>query len=519
MGCTEQDKLQGLAAYFTFDTFFPPKNVALNKFSSSSDGLHRICEELIESYKKKNTEQLLNALLSREILIEILKSIQEGVQVVDNQGIIRYVNNAFLKMLGLKEHERIGKSVFEVSPDGSLATVLKTGQPVNNLRNRPKGTSVELISSAAPIQICGQMIGAIAITQDIQDIINLTEQLRKSKVMVESLSEKIGYLSKATYTFEDLIGSSVAMQNVIDMAKIAAQSDITVLIQGETGTGKEVIAHAIHNSSARAKRPFISVNCSAIPQNLLESEFFGHEKGSFTGAYKRKLGKFELANGGTLFLDEIGEMDLVLQAKILRAIQEKEIQRVGGETKIPLDVRIIAATNRNLRTMVAEGSFRQDLFYRLNVWNIMIPPLRERKADLEILAEFLLRKLSRKLGRKDNIALSKKALDIMYKYDWPGNVRELENVLERAVLHSKGKSIIEDNDLKFLSIEGISVIDQSLNIIMPLEEAEKLIIKNAIAQYGSSYESKKKIANALGISLATLYNKLQKYKLSKEVSW
>lgn len=513
MGCSENDIIRRLGAYFSFDE---EQEGIFDKVILNTNDINEIREEILNIINKKSGEQLLKILLSREILIEILKSIQEGVQVVDCEGIIRYVNDAFLKILGLSKQERIGKSVFEVSPDGSIAAVLKTGQPVNKLRNRPKGTSVELISSAAPIKICGQMIGAIAINEDIKDIIHLTEKLRKSKVMVDSLSEKIGYLSGATYTFEDFIGLSVATQNVIEMAQTVAQSDVTVLVQGETGTGKELIVHAIHNSSTRVGRPFISVNCSAIPQNLLESEFFGHEKGSFTGAYKRKLGKFELANGGTLFLDEIGEMDLVLQAKILRAIQEREIQRVGGEAKIPLDVRIIAATNRNLKTMVAKGSFREDLFYRLNVWNIIIPSLRERKADIELLADFLLRKICRKLGRS-SITLTKRAIEIMYKYDWPGNVRELENVLERAVLNSKEKSIIEENDLKFLTIEGVSKIAQPFNDILPLEEAERLIIKKAIEYYGVSYDSKNKIADALGISLATLYNKIKKYKLSKEV--
>ena len=238
------------------------------------------------------------------------------------------------------------------------------------------------------------------------------------------------------------------------MARTAAQNDLTVLIQGETGTGKEIIANAIHNASRRARKPFISLNCSAIPENLLESEFFGHEKGSFTGAIKRKIGKFELAHGGTLFLDEIGDMDLRLQAKILRAIQEKKIERIGSDNQIQIDVRIIAATNRDLRKMVFEGSFRKDLFYRLNVWNITIPPLRERKADIEILTTHLLKKICKKLGRR-SITVSPEALSIMIRYDWPGNVRELENVLERIVLNSKGKEYIDGNDLKSIIIEDV----------------------------------------------------------------
>ena len=419
----------------------------------SLEDLEEYCQDLLQDNKEQNASVLLDFLLSREVLLEILEALQEGIQVADNEGIIRYVNNAFLEITGLKKEDRIGKSVFQVSPDGGLAPVLKTGKPVSNLRNFPTGTQVELVSKATPLYVFGKQIGVVAITKDIQDIVKLSKQLEKSEIMVQNLSEKLDHFVKAVYSFDDIIGSSVAMQNVIEMAKIASQTDTTVLIQGETGTGKEMIAHAIHKASARSKKPFISINCSAVPPNLLESEFFGHEKGSFTGAYKRKFGKFELANGGTLFLDEIGDMDLALQAKILRAIQEKAIQRVGGETKIPLDVRIIVATNRDLRKMVGEGSFREDLYYRLNVWNITIPPLRERKADLEELTEHLLGKICRKLGRK-RMHLSPAAKRLVYSYSWPGNVRELENVLERAVLSSRGKLTIEAADLDFLTLNS-----------------------------------------------------------------
>lgn len=444
-------------SYETFSSFEIREFNHLQSICNSTNLLKDLCNELHLECKTQKKMTFIDILLSRQILIQILDSIQEGVQVVDNLGTIKYVNPTFLKILGLQEDERIGKNIFEVSPDGSLATVLKTGQPVTNLKNNPKGTDIQLVSSAVPIYIADNMIGAIAINQDVRDIISLTEQLRKSKLIVNSLSEKIGHLSSAQYTFEDFIGSSVATQNVVDMAKIAAQNDTTVLIQGETGTGKEIIANAIHNASLRAGKPFISVNCSAVPHDLLESEFFGHEKGSFTGAVKRKLGKFELANGGTLFLDEIGDMDLSLQAKILRAIQDKEIQRVGGEKTISLDVRIIAATNRDLKKMAKEGTFRQDLFYRLNVWNINIPPLRERKADLKELTDFLIKKVCRKLGRK-TVTINSKAWEILFNYNWPGNVRELENVIERAILSSNNQLNIEADDLKFISINDNSAL-------------------------------------------------------------
>jgi PAS domain S-box-containing protein len=502
-----------LSNYIFTDLFHHLQMKELGIFKKTSldiEDLTRLSSDLLTNIRGDQALRILNIILTREIFIEIFKSIQEGVEIVDSEGIIRYVNPAFLRIVGLEEKDRIGKSIFDVSPDGSLVTVIRTGKPVNNLKNYPKGTSVKLVSSAIPIYIQSHMIGAIAFVQDVEEIISLNEKLRESEKMVENLSEKMTYYSNSNRTFEDVIGNSVAMQNVIEMAKIAAQSDAVVLIQGETGTGKEVIANAIHKSSTRSRKPFISINCSAIAETLLESEFFGHEKGSFTGAYKRQLGKFELANGGTLFLDEIGDMNLSLQGKILRAIQEREIRRVGGETNISLDVRIISATNRNLKKMVAEGTFREDLYYRLNVWNIVIPPLRERRADIEVLVNCLLNKICRKLGKRV-ASIHEKAMDLLYNYNWPGNVRELENVLERSILNLKG-NVISAEDFKFLTTNELPSTPQ-WNTVMPLEEAEKQIIKKALEQYGDSYQDKKKIAQVLGISLATLYNKLLKYNL------
>ncbi|HBY71181.1 MAG TPA: Fis family transcriptional regulator, partial [Lachnospiraceae bacterium] len=267
------------------------------------------------------------------------------------------------------------------------------------------------------------------------------------------------------------------------------------------------------NASRRAKKQFISINCSAIPKELLESEFFGHEKGAFTGATKNKIGKFELASGGTLFLDEIGDMDLSLQTKILKAIEEKNIQRVGGVENIPIDIRIISATNRDLENMAKRNLFRQDLYFRLNVFNIEIPPLRERKEDLEYLAQFIINKICKKLG-KCVPKLSDKAFSTLYEYDWPGNIRELENVLERAIINCRGSKEISIEDLNhYVSNDYFVIKDDQPDSIMPLEKAEIMLIKNAIKKHGSSYEGKREAAKTLGISLATLYNKINKYKI------
>ncbi|WZL73708.1 sigma 54-interacting transcriptional regulator [Clostridiaceae bacterium 35-E11] len=442
------DKLPSLTLD-TFKYFGNGKIIESIKKSQESEFYHESLLALLSEESLNSNKQLLERLLDREMLVEILESIPQGVQIVDRDGIIVYVNVAFLDIVNVEANERIGKSIFEVSYDGSLSTVLRTKKSVSNLMNFPKGTSVELVSNASPIFYEGEMIGAVAAVNDVKDVMDLTEQLKKSKYMVKNLSEKITHLSTAKYTFDDIIANGLKMQSVLEMCQVAAQSDSVVLIQGETGTGKELIAHAIHNASARAQQPFITVNCSAIPKNLLESEFFGHEKGAFTGAYKRKLGKFELANKGTLFLDEIGEMDLELQPKILRAIQEKEIQRVGSEDRIQVDVRIISATNRNLIQMIHKGEFRRDLYYRLNVWNINIPPLRERREDLGHLINFLTQKTCRRLGKK-YASFCSDAMTIMYQYNWPGNIRELENVIERAIIGLRNRDTVEMKDVEYL---------------------------------------------------------------------
>ncbi len=459
---------------------------------------------------EKNAEKTSDYLFNREILLDILDNIQEGVEIVDSRGIVKYVNPAFLEITGLKKEDRIDKSVYNVSPDGGLVKVLENKKPVRNLQNFPKGTSAKLVSNASPIIICGQMIGAITTLRNQKDIFTLTEKLKKSEKELKNLTEKITNLSSSEYTFNDFIGSCPATKQVMRMAQKATTNNSVVLLQGETGTGKEIIANAIHNGSYRSENPFVCVNCSAIPENLLESEFFGHEKGAFTGAQKRKLGKFELANKGTIFLDEIGEMPLSLQVKILRVIQEKKIQRLGGEKVIPVDVRIIAATNRNLEKMIKDGNFREDLYYRLNVWNIQIPPLRERKEDLHELVTHILEKKFKKIGR-NFVPLAKETFDLIYNYDWPGNVRELENVLERAVINCSGKAQIEPEDLKLSLAKDMD--ESKLKGIMPLHKAEKIIIKNALERFGYSYEAKKRIADEIGVSLATLYNKIKKYNL------
>jgi len=433
--------------------------------------------------------------IQKEIFFQALNSTIEGIQIANAQGTEIFVNTAFLEITNLKPEDRLEKYVFDVSPDGGLAHVIKNKSSIKNIRNHPKGTNVELISNAAPILINGNYFGAVSVMQDITE-------LQKSREAVTYLNKKVASLSTAKYSFKDIIGNCNLIQRAIVMAEKVAQVDLTVLIQGESGTGKEIFAHAIGNASVRKSGPFISVNCAAIPEQLLESEFFGHEKGAFTGANTRKLGMFELADKGTLFLDEIGDMNLNLQSKLLRVLEEKEFLRVGGTTSIKVDVRIIAATNRELLALIQEGKFRADLFYRLNVINITIPPLRERLEDLRLLTYFLIEKIKKRIG-KNIIGISEDALEVLKEYRWPGNVRELENVIERASVFCQGDTI-QLSDI---------FLPQAFNAAISIKNTEEEKITALLMEYGCSVEGKKEVARILNISLATLYNKIKLHGL------
>ncbi len=319
-------------------------------------------------------------------------------------------------------------------------------------------------------------------------------------------------LSAITKTKDDMIARDPAMMRWIEMADKVAPSEANILITGESGTGKEVMARYIHSKSNRSKKPFISVNCAAIPENLLESELFGHEKGAFTGAVARRVGKFEEANGGTLLLDEISEMDVRLQAKLLRAIQERVIDRVGGTSPVKVDIRIVATSNRDLMASCKKGEFREDLYYRLNVINLQLPSLRQRPKDVEALAQFFIDKFS-ELNGLPKKTLSSLARQALVNYAWPGNVRELENTLHRAVLLSSG-TIIEASDLfdevtqESLKVTVKSDVEKSLLIGRTVASVEKDLILNTLDHCSGN---RTHAANILGISIRTLRNKLKEY--------
>jgi transcriptional regulator with GAF, ATPase, and Fis domain len=376
-------------------------------------------------------------------------------------------------------------------------------------KNKHAFTEEQLNLSAA---VCSHI--AIAVS-NIRAYEKIESQLHEINLYKSKLEEENLYLQeqiKIAYNYSEIVGSSIEMKNVFDLVGRVATADSTVLLQGETGTGKELIARAIHNSSHRKKHLMVKVNCAALPASLIESELFGHEKGSFTGAIERRIGKFELANNSTLFLDEIGELPLELQVKLLRALQEREIERIGGKSTIKINVRIIAATNRNLQEEMTAGRFRNDLFYRLNVFPIIIPPLRERKEDIPLLTNHFIQRLSPKLGKRA-VTITRKALEQMIPYDWPGNVRELEHMIERSLLMTSGNIIKE---IYLPVTEKNKAVNKTEGMpIKTIDENEREYILSILEKSKGRIRGAGGAAALLNIPPTTLHSKMKKLGIRK----
>jgi len=337
---------------------------------------------------------------------------------------------------------------------------------------------------------------------DIEELKIIVERaIQQYKLKVENIYYREE--EEKRFNFEEIVGKSSAIEKVLEMIERVSPTPATVLITGESGTGKELIARAIHKNSLRKEGPFVVVNCAAFSLNLLESELFGHERGAFTGAIAQRIGRFEMAHGGTIFLDEIGEMDHSIQSKILRVIQEKEFERVGSSKNIKVDVRILAATNKDLKREVEEGRFREDLFYRINVFNIEVPPLRERKEDIPLLVEHLINKYNKILNKRVK-AFTPTAMNFLLDYNFPGNIRELENIIERSIIMAK-EEIIDETYFNFIKVEG--KLDKKGN----LKEWEKdLIVKTLIQSQGN----RTRAAEVLGISRRSLLDKIKRYQIT-----
>lgn len=465
--------------------------------------------------------QITNLKEMQVMLEAIFNSTQDAISVVDQNGMGVMVNPAYTKLTGLSSEEVIGKpATVDIAEGESIhIKVLQTRKPVRNARLKVGPYKKEVIVDAAPIIVDGELRGSVGVIHDVSEIKKLTEELNQAKQIIRKLEAK--------YTFDDIISEDPKMLEVIDRARKAANLPVTVLLRGESGTGKELFAHAIHNASNRKFNQFIRVNCAALSQSILESELFGYEEGAFTGAKKGgKKGLFEEANGGTIFLDEIGEINPGTQAKLLRVLQEKEIVRVGGTRAIPVDVRVIAATNIDLEEAIKRGEFREDLYYRLNVIPIRIPPLRERKKDIYPLTIHIIRKFNQDYGRSIQ-DVSPGVMGRLIEYDWPGNVRELENFIGRAIINMKfNETVIEEKHLPELtSINwdkgdtpsedhvGRNEVKSGRTLEEVLDETEKIYIKKVLEEENFN---KTAAAKKLGISIRNLYYKIRKHKLDMQ---
>lgn len=434
-----------------------------------------------------------------------------GYIVTDPYGKIIFINNAYCRFLGKAAEEVLGKPIVEVLPNSRLPEVAKSGTPAMGVWQK-QGDDY-LFGHRIPLYRAGKIVAAMGqlIFQKPDDVKNLVQKMNQLQSQLEFYQEELNLLWSPKHTFDSIVGHSSKISAAKKIAQKAAASDATVLIQGETGVGKEVFAHAIHSASKRYSKPFIKINCAAIPYDLLESELFGYEEGAFTGAKKRgKPGKFELANEGTLFLDEIGDMPLNMQAKVLRVLQEREAERVGGLRPFKVNARIIAATNQGLEQAVKDGRFRADLFYRLNVLPINLPPLRERREDIPDFIEAALTRVTRQLKCTAK-RIKPEALKVLGEYPWPGNVRELFNVIERMANLIDGDEIgLTDLPLGIFSKNSRSHAGKARSLRGIVEEAEKEAIVQALKEAKGNVTL---AAKMLGIHRVTLHDKLKIYAI------
>lgn len=443
------------------------------------------------------------------VLDTMMSAVDELLIVVNKEGYIEALSKAYAEFLSVEQKNVIGRHVSEVIENTRMDIVTKTG--LAEIGEFQEIHGEKMIATRIPISKDGEIIGAFGrvLFRNARELEILHDKLNTMESELNLYKKTFGKVNASKYRVDDIIGECDIMKELKESVKKVAKTNSSVLILGESGTGKELFAHSIHSASMRKNEPFICVNCGTIPENLIESELFGYEEGAFTGAKKGgKTGLFQAANGGTIFLDEIGDLPLPMQVKMLRVLQDKEIQKVGSNVREPINVRVVAATNKNLNSMIKEGQFRSDLYYRLNVVTLNIPALRERKDDLPFLVNSLLTKISKKenLG---NITISKAAMEYLISYDWPGNVRELENVIERAINFIGSDKKIEIKHLP-VWITGIENAGDVRNLKEIVENAELEGIRNALRQCKNK---KTKAARQLGISRTTLYEKMLKYGL------
>ncbi len=461
----------------------------------------------------------------------ILDAIGEGVYGFDTQGNAVFINPAAEKMTGWQSKELLGKRIHQYHHhsyangepyDACDCKIFNTAQDgisrqvKGEVFWRKDGSSFPVEYTTQAVFKDNQIIGAVAVFRDVSQQQQTESDLRHALVNIQQLTDKLkaenSYLQSELaneWQVSGLVGNSSTLQTMLQQVELVAKTDATVLILGENGTGKELVSRNIHALSLRSQTTMVKVNCAAFSASLLESELFGHEKGAFTGAFEQRKGRFELADKGTLFLDEIGELSLEAQSKLLRVLQEHEFERVGGNKTINVDIRVIAATNRDLAKMVELGTFRMDLFYRLNVFPVNVPPLRDRLEDLPSLCHSIIEKLNKKIG-KNIEAISHKSLSMLSDYHWPGNIRELQNLLEREIILSQ--SDILDFNFKLAKSKPSTV--QAIGTLM---ENEKHYILSTLKRCKWRVGGKAGAASTLGLPDSTLRSKMQKLGIARPV--
>lgn len=449
-----------------------------------------------------------------ELMELVLENAYQGVIVIDDKGIVRYFNSAMERISGLKRQEIIGKHVTSYSKVTRMHLVLESGEAELGIKCQQWDN---VILNRAPIRKNGRIIGAVGMFLFKEwELNDLVSKLDKLEDTVKNYKQRLRDILAADYELGDIVGQSDSIAKCKVLARRVADTEASVLITGESGTGKELFAHAIHNLSRRRSKPFVKVNCASIPSELIEAELFGYEPGAFTGALnKTKMGKFQLADKGTLFLDEVGDMPLDMQAKVLRALQSKEIERLGGNRSYKMDFRVIAATNMDLTKALRENRFRSDLYYRLNVVPFQLEPLRKRTGDTSILVNFFLSGIARQNNRPKP-RISPQALGILEAHSWPGNVRELLNTIIYSASNSEG-TVIEPRHLPPDLLSSEHLAEEAVpvgSLSRTAKDSQKQAIITALAQAGGN---KTKAAGLLNIHRATLYKKIKAYGISPDM--
>ncbi|MDR2006115.1 MAG: sigma 54-interacting transcriptional regulator [Acidaminococcales bacterium] len=462
----------------------------------------------------------LGKYLSKET-IKLFDMFSEGIVITDENMVVCYINNSFFDYSLLESYEQIiGKKLPDVRKNSRLPEVMKTKKPLLNIhRIIPQGEGfseayVDLLPFFREDTADMEIIGVLIVVRDTKVLKALFDRLKEEKESFQQLDKQLRGVFSVKFSFKNVIGVD---SDFCKIARKASKSDGPVLLLGESGVGKEVIAQSIHNASQRKDGPFVDVNCAALPENLLESELFGYAPGAFTGANKSgKMGLFEVASGGTIFLDEITEMPLSLQSRLLRVLEEKHLRRLGETKNTNIDVRVIAASNKNIERFILNGGFREDLFFRLAVYMIEIPPLRARKEDLLAFIKYFLKENSKKTRRE--LVINDEAMNMLLNYHWPGNVRELKNTIE-YLCDVVDTLVVGVNDLpkhyilpkQSETVEIKSARSKKLPEI--LDSVEKSVLAQELGKFEKTLAGRKKMAKKIGISVATLYNKLRKYKL------